>query len=102
MNNERENKEVFEVLGYKLKLKRDERLEGVTPSQIVDLVNTEAQNLYKEAPNLAPQQVAVLLALKFAGEKLAIHKEYKETVENLNINTIDALKMIEEVYPTPN
>lgn len=100
MNNDREHQEVFEVLGFKIKLKKDEKLEGITPAQIVSLVNAEAQNLYKEAPNLAPHQVAVLLALKFAGEKLALDKEYKENITQLHTTAVDALQLIEEISPS--
>ena len=96
----REQQEVFEVLGYKIKLKRDEKLEGVSPTDIVGLVNSEAQNLYKEAPNLAPNQVAILLALKFAGEKLAAEKEFRENIKQLHSEAVDALQFIEEVSPS--
>ncbi len=100
MNNEREIQEVFEVLGYKIKLKKDERLEGVSPSDIVGFVNSEAQNIFKQSPQLAPHQVAVLLALRFAGEKLAMEKEYRENITQLRATAVDALQYIEEVSPT--
>jgi hypothetical protein len=100
MNNERENQEVFEVLGYKIKLKQDERLEGVSPTDIVGFVQTEASKIFSQSPQLAPQQVAVLLALKFAGEKLALEKEYRENITQLRTSAVDALQYIEEVSPT--
>lgn len=100
MDNVRENQEVFEVLGYKIKLKNDERLDGVSPTDIVDFVQTEAQKIFKQSPQLAPHQVAVLLALKFAGEKLALEKEYRENITELRTSAADALQYIEEVSPT--
>lgn len=100
MNNEREIPELFEVLGYRIKLKKDEKLEGVSPNDIVGYVQSEADVLYKQSPNLAPHQVAVLLALKFAGEKLALEKEYRENIAQLHTSAIDALQYIEEVSPT--
>jgi cell division protein ZapA len=100
MNNEREIQEVFEVLGYKIKLKKDERLEGVSPTDIVGFVQAEASNIFKQSPQLAPHQVAVLLALKFAGEKLALEKEYRENIKALRTTAVDALQYIEEVSPT--
>jgi hypothetical protein len=100
MNNERENQEVFEVLGYKIKLKKDELLEGVRPTDIVGFVQTEASKIFKQSPELAPHQVAVLLALKFAGEKLALEKEYRENINQLRMTAVDALQYIEEVSPT--
>lgn len=100
MNNEREIQEVFEVLGYRIKLKKDEKLEGVSPSDIVGFVQSEAQIIFKQSPQLAPHQVAVLLALKFAGEKLALEKEYRENITQLRLTAVDALQYIEEVSPT--
>lgn len=100
MNNEREKVEVFEVLGYKLKLRQDEMLEGVSPSDIVGFVQSESQKIFKQSPHLAPHQVAVLLALKFAGEKLALEKEYRENITQLRMTAVDALQYIEDVSPT--
>ncbi|MBY0415817.1 MAG: hypothetical protein K2Q18_16720 [Bdellovibrionales bacterium] len=100
MNNERETQEVFEVLGYKLRLKKDESLEGISPTDIVGFVQSEASKIFKQSPQLAPHQVAVLLALKFAGEKLAMEKEYRENIMQLRSTAVDALQYIEEVSPT--
>lgn len=100
MNNERENQEVFEVLGYKIKLKKDESLEGISPTDIVGFVQTEASKIFNQSPQLAPGQVAVLLALKFAGEKLALEREYRENIAQLRMTAVDALQYIEEVSPT--
>lgn len=102
MNNEREIQEVFEVLGHKIKLKKDEKLEGVDPFDIVGFVQTEASKIFKQSPALAPHQVAVLLALKFAGEKLALEREYRENIHQLKRTAVDALQYIEEVSPTPH
>lgn len=100
MDNVRENQEIFEVLGYRLKLKKNEELNGVSPSDIVGFVQSEAHKIFKESPQLAPHQVAVLLSLKFAGEKLALEKEYRESISQLQITAIDALQYIEDVSPT--
>lgn len=104
MNNVREDRiegeEFFEVLGQKLKLKRDELLDGIGPSDIVGFVQTEALKLINSSPQLSQSQVAVLLALKFAGEKLALEKEYRENINLLQKTAVDALQFIEEVSPT--
>lgn len=100
MNNEREIQEVFEVLGFKIKLKEDEKLDGISPTDIVDFVQTEASKIFRQSPQLAPHQVAVLLALKFAGEKLALEKEYRENIHQLRNTAVDALQYIEEVSPS--
>lgn len=104
MNNVREDRRideaVFEVLGQKLKLKKDERLEGFGPSDIVGYVQTEASKIINQSPQLSQSQIAVLLALKFAGEKLALEKEYRENIHQLQKTATDALQYIEEVSPT--
>ncbi len=100
MDNVRENQELFEVLGYRLKLKKNEELNGISPSDIVGFVQSEAQKIFKDSPQLAPHQVAVLLALKFAGEKLALEKEFHESINQLRSTAIDALQYIEDVSPT--
>lgn len=100
MNNERVDNEVFEVLGQKLKLKKDEKLAGIGPSDIVGYVQSEAFKIISSSPQLSQSQVAVLLALKFAGEKLALEKEYRENIHLLRTTAVDALQYIEEVSPT--
>ncbi len=104
MNNEREDNEydaaVFEVLGQKLKLKKDEKLEGIGPSDIVGYVQSEALKILSSSPQLSQSQIAVLLVLKFAGENLALEKEYRENINLLRRTAVDALQYIEEVSPT--
>lgn len=104
MNNVREDHavdaKVFEVLGLKLKLKKDETLEGVEPSDIVGYVQSEALKIMSSTPGLNQSQVAVLVALKLAGEKLALEKEYRENINQLQSCAVDALQYIEEVSPT--
>lgn len=100
MNNVREDVSVFEVLGQKLKLRKDEKLEGIEPSDIVGFVQSETLKLISATPGLSMSQTAVLLALKFAGEKLALEKEYRENIHLLRANAADALQCIEEVSPT--
>ncbi len=103
MNNKREDtisdEAVFEVLGQKLKLKKDELLEGIGPSDIVSFVQTEAFKIMSQSPHLSQTQVAVLVAMKFAGEKLALEKEYRENIYQLRTSAIDALQFIEDVSP---
>jgi cell division protein ZapA len=100
MNNVREDSAVFEVLGQRLKLRRDEKLEGIEPSDIVGYVQSEALKIMNSSPGLSESQISVLLALKFAGEKLALEKEYRENINLLRATAVDALQYIEEVSPT--
>jgi hypothetical protein len=103
MNNVREDNAVdavFEVLGQKLRLRKDEKLVGIEPSDIVGYVQSETLKLLNSSPGLSQSQIAVLLALKFAGEKLSLEKEYRENINLLRSTAVDALQYIEEVSPT--
>jgi cell division protein ZapA (FtsZ GTPase activity inhibitor) len=100
MDNVREDQIVYEVLGMSLRLKKDEMLDGISPSEIVGYVQTEVSNILKKSNGLNDSQLAVLVALKIAGEKLALEKEYRENVGQLRNTAIDALRFIEEVSPT--
>jgi cell division protein ZapA len=100
MNNAREDLNVYEVLGHTFRLKKDESLEGINPSAIVGYVQTEIQAILKQTPGLSETQIAILLALKVAGEKLALEKEYRNSVAFFKSETTDALRFIEEISPT--
>jgi cell division protein ZapA (FtsZ GTPase activity inhibitor) len=106
MNNVREDRiddELdFEVLGQKLKLKKKEMLEGIEPSDIVGYVQSEALKIINKSPALNKSQVAILLSLKFAGEKLALEKEYRENIQYLRTSATGALQFIEEFSSSTN
>lgn len=89
------NEDFFDILGQKLKLKKDEKLDGIAPCEVVAYVQNEVSNFLKQTPNLSNSQLSVLLALKFAGEKMALEKEYRESIELLHATAKDALSYIE-------
>ncbi len=94
MNKGFEDQTVFEVLGQTLRLKKDEALRGVTPEEIVSLVQTEASNILRKTPNLSEEQLAVLVALKIAGDKRSLENEYRENVEQFKTLAQDTLQII--------
>jgi hypothetical protein len=104
MNNKREDtiidEAVYEVLGQRLKLKKDEKLEGIGPSDIVGYVQSEALKIMNTTPHLNQNQIAVLLVLKLAGERLSLEKEYRENIKQLRSTAAEALQFIEEVSPS--
>jgi cell division protein ZapA len=100
MNNVREEQVVFEVLGCSLKLKEDEKLEGVTPNDIVSYVQNEAAKVLQQNPGLSQGQIAVLIALKLAGEKLALEHEYRDNIRLLHRTAKDAFQYIENISPS--
>ena len=75
MENVRDEQENFEVLGLRLRLKRDEMLPGVTPREVVDFVQSEAQAILNKNQNINLNQAVILAALKIAQEKIALEKQ---------------------------
>lgn len=102
MENVRDEQENFEVLGLRLRLKREEMLPGVTPREVVDYVQSEAQAILNKNQNINLNQAVVLAALKIAQEKIALEKQYQDHVAYLKQTATDALQLIEEVIPTSN
>ncbi|MCO4792527.1 MAG: cell division protein ZapA [Bacteriovoracaceae bacterium] len=90
----------FDVLGYKIKLSPDADGSTDTAERIVDLVRSEALNLQEKSPALDKGQVAILVALKLASEKLSLEHDFKENLDKLQLSARDALQYIEEVSPT--
>lgn len=89
----------FEILGQKLRISPEASPEHVTPEEIVRCVDEEAQKVLKKSPGLDKSQVAVLVALQLAGEKLGLEREYRDNIEKLQTSTHDALKFIESASP---
>ena len=89
----------FEVLGLKLKLRRDEA-NKVDPQSVVELVREKSNEIIDKMPSLKREEIAILLCLELAKEKLELEEEYKENVNHLHTVAGDALQFIEEVSPT--
>ena len=68
MDNIKDNLE-FNVLGYQVKFSPT-GVNNASPREAVDLVREEASLIKAKAPTLADGQIAVLVALKLASEKL--------------------------------
>lgn len=88
----------YNILGCPVRLKPDEGSSSNAQSA-VDLVNKEIEQLRSKNPALKDVETAVLIALKFASEKIEIESEYKENVFALRSGINDALNFIEEVSP---
>lgn len=91
------NTKEFDVLGLKVKLRSDQLAETVSPEEVVEFVRGEAAKILKASPQLTKGDVGILLALKFAQEKLDLEKELKNGLEGLQNSAKDALRYIEEV-----
>lgn len=88
----------YNILGCPVRLKPDEGSSS-NAQLAVDLVNKEIEHLRSKNPALKDVEVAVLIALKFAAEKLDVEAEYKENVFALRSGINEALNFIEEVSP---
>lgn len=90
----------FDVLGLKVKLRDSETPQGVSPKDIIDLVTKESNKILDKNPGLNSGQVAVLVALQLASERLTIEKQYQSDIEKFEQVASSALQYIEEVSPT--
>lgn len=90
----------FDVLGYRVKLRPDADGSNDSADKVVELVRKEALKIKESAPGLDKGQVAILVALKLASEKISLEEDFKENLEQLQLSARDALQYIEEVSPT--
>lgn len=90
----------FNILGHNIKLKENLDENGISPDEVVNFVRNEAIKTKQMAPNLKDSQVAVLLALKYAQEKLQLEREYKDSILEFEKLASEAFQYIEEVSPS--
>jgi len=90
----------YNVLGHNIRLKESSDKDTISPDEVVEFVSGEINAIKQSAPNLADSQVAVLVALKLAEEKLSLEKDFKHNMNSLQKTAREALKLVEEVAPT--
>lgn len=83
----------FDVLGCKVKY-RPERHDSHNAKAVIDLVLLEIQELKTKRPLLRDTDVAVLVALKMATEKLELEDEYKMNILKLEESLETALQAL--------
>lgn len=83
----------FNVLGCKVKY-RPEQNDSHIAKAVIDLVLSEVQDLKAKRPMLKDTDVAVLVALKVATEKLQLEDEYKTNVLKLEESLESALQAV--------
>lgn len=83
----------FSVLGCKVKY-RPERNDSHIAKLVIDLVVAEIQQLKISRPQLRDTDVAVLVALKIATEKLQLEDEYKGNILKLEGTLEKALESL--------
>jgi|GEM_PF-1880631 len=99
-----QNDKEFEVLGYKLRFRPDDQetsepSANISAEEVVAFVNKRAELIKSRFTNLEVSQVATLLALELAREKLSLEKEFKTNLQNLELRARRALELIDEVSP---
>ncbi len=90
MNRENE----FNVLGCKVKVRPDTD-DGAIAASVIELVNHEINLLRSSRPSLKDTDVAVLVALKIATEKLQLENEYRANICKLEKTLENTMQMIE-------
>lgn len=84
----------YNVLGCKVKY-RPEHNDDHIALAVLEMVNDEVKQLKENRPSLRDTDVAVLVALKVATEKLRIEDEYKKTILKLEESLEQALQSVE-------
>jgi len=83
----------YNVLGCKVRLRSDQT-DNRHAKTVIDLVNSEILELKKSRPMLRDTDLAVLVALKFATEKLEIEDDFKESILKLEGSLETALQAL--------
>ena len=84
----------FSLLGCKVKYRPDQN-DGHIAMAVIDLLNVEIQQLKNKRPMLKDTDVAVLVALKIATEKMQLEEEYKKNIFKLEESLEHALQSLE-------
>jgi cell division protein ZapA (FtsZ GTPase activity inhibitor) len=88
---QKSQEEEFSVLGCKVRLRPDSNDNNA--KAVIDLVDAEVKQLRLARPGLRDTDVAVLVALKIATEKMQIEDEYKESILKLESLLSSALNV---------
>ena len=83
----------YNVLGCKVRVRPDQN-DSHNAKAVVDLINAEIQQLKISRPQLRDTDVAVLIALKVAKEKMQLEDEYKNNIFKLEESLETALQAL--------
>ena len=86
----------FDILGFKLKVRSDENEQMINAKDVAQIVRDEAFSLKEKSPNLKNGEIAILMALKYAKEKMVLENEYKTNILELQNTAKEALTTIEK------
>lgn len=91
--------ENYEVLGLRVRLNK-EKTGGIDPQKVINYLNSEAAKIKNKSPQLDNEQVAVLLALSVAADKMEQEETFQKDLDKLQTAAAGALHLIEEVSPS--
>jgi cell division protein ZapA len=83
----------FNVLGCKVRVRPDQN-DSQNAKAVIDLVNAEIEQLKASRPQLRDTDVAVLVALKLATDKMQLEDEYKHNIFKLEESLETALQAL--------
>ena len=83
----------YNVLGCKVRVRPDQN-DSHNAKAVVDLINAEIQQLKINRPQLRDTDVAVLVALKVATQKMQLEDEYKQNIFKLEESLETALQAL--------
>lgn len=83
----------FNVLGCKVRLRPDQN-DSHNAKAVIDLINAEIQALKSSRPQLRDTDLAVLVALKMATEKMQLEDEYRQNIFKLEESLETALQAL--------
>jgi cell division protein ZapA (FtsZ GTPase activity inhibitor) len=79
-----------------------EQKSKVTSARVIEFVQNEVEKLQEQYPQLDNSQLAVLLAMNFARERLEIEEDFRMNIEEIERSTKEALENIESITPLYN
>ena len=92
-----------DILGMKISVqKEEEQRSTVSSARVIEFVQNEVDKLKEQYPQLDNTELAVLLAMNFARERLEIEEEFRGEIEDIESSTKKALENIESITPLYN
>jgi hypothetical protein len=76
-----EHKVDFDLLGCKVKATPSSN--GIGSHKIISQVSSEIDEIRKQKPLLDDKEVAILIALKYAGKNIELNERLENTVKNI-------------------
>lgn len=88
----------YNILGSRVRFTPD-HTSSEQARDIVKVVQTEVDKIRLKRPELSERDIAVLVALKFAGEKAEMQRRVHSKVEQLESTINSALEFVDRVEP---